>query len=55
MNERDIRSKTVIFQFVSGETVEVPEIPFKEEVHLDANRTALVIVDMQNDFVNPLE
>ncbi|MFO7743555.1 MAG: isochorismatase family cysteine hydrolase [Anaerolineae bacterium] len=39
--------------FIPGETVEVPEIPFKEEVELRADKTALVIVDMQNDFVHP--
>ncbi len=43
----------MIFQFVPGDTVEVPEIPYKEEVDLDANKTALIIVDMQNDFVKP--
>lgn len=38
-------------QFIPGETVAVPEIPFKERVELPADKTALIIVDMQNDFV----
>ena len=32
-------------------TVEVPEYEIHEEVRLDPDRTALVVVDMQNDFV----
>ena len=38
-------------QFVPGESVAVPEIPFKESVRLPAQKTAVVVVDMQNDFV----
>ena len=40
-------------QFVPGDTVEVPEIPFKPEARLPAQDTAMVVVDMQNDFVRP--
>ncbi len=40
-------------EFIPGETVEVPEIPLRDEVELGAEETALVIVDMQNDFVHP--
>ena len=44
----------MIFQFVPSSLIEVPEIPFKEEeVDLEASKTALIIVDMQNDFVRP--
>lgn len=32
-------------------TVEVPEYEVREEIRVDPRRTALVIVDMQNDFV----
>ncbi len=32
-------------------TVEIPEYEVQEEVRLDPSRSALVIVDMQNDFV----
>ena len=32
-------------------TVEVPEYEVHDEVRLDPSRTALVVVDMQNDFV----
>ncbi len=34
-------------------TVEVPEIPRAERVELTAGETALVVVDMQNDFAHP--
>ncbi len=37
--------------FVPGETVAVPEIKFKDQVRLPASKTALIVVDMQNDFV----
>jgi nicotinamidase-related amidase len=40
-------------RFVPGATVEVPEIPFKPVVQLPAAKTALIVVDMQNDFVKP--
>ncbi|KSW11796.1 isochorismatase [Pyrodictium occultum] len=33
--------------------VEVPEIPVTDSVDLPADRTAVIIVDMQNDFVKP--
>jgi nicotinamidase-related amidase len=36
-----------------GLRVEVPEIPVEERVQLPADKTALIIVDMQNDFVKP--
>ena len=32
-------------------SVEVPEYEIHEEVRVDPTRTALIIVDMQNDFV----
>jgi nicotinamidase-related amidase len=38
--------------FAPSGTVEIPEIPWKEEVRLPAGKTAVIIVDMQNDFVN---
>lgn len=31
--------------------IEVPEIPVDEKVELPANKTVLIVVDMQNDFV----
>ena len=34
-------------------TVEVPEIPRTERVELPADKTALIVVDMQNDFAHP--
>ena len=40
-------------QFVAGERVEIPEIPFKATVELPAKESAVVVVDMQNDFVKP--
>lgn len=38
--------------FVPGSRVEVPEIDFQEKIQLPSRGTALVIVDMQNDFVS---
>ncbi len=38
---------------IPGKNVVVPEIPFKDKVGLPAKRSALIIVDMQNDFVKP--
>lgn len=32
--------------------MEIPEIPWTDEVELPAARTALLVVDMQNDFVH---
>jgi nicotinamidase-related amidase len=40
-------------QFIPGDTVRVPEIAFADEIKLPAARTAVVVVDMQNDFVKP--
>ncbi len=34
-------------------TVEVPEIPVVESIELPAKETAVIVVDMQNDFVKP--
>ena len=40
-------------QYVEGEQVALPAIPFAAEVVLPAARSAVVVVDMQNDFVKP--
>lgn len=37
--------------FVPGKSVEVPEIDYKAEIVLPAAGSALIVVDMQNDFV----
>jgi nicotinamidase-related amidase len=37
--------------FIPGKTVEVPEITYQPEVSLPAASTAVIVVDMQNDFV----
>ena len=37
--------------FEAGATVEVPEIAYKDAIPLPADKTAIVVVDMQNDFV----
>ncbi len=37
--------------FIPGKKVEVPEIEFKDRVNLSSSRTAVIVVDMQNDFV----
>lgn len=41
------------FQYVPGSTVEVPEITYQVHIKLPAARAAVVVVDMQNDFVMP--
>jgi nicotinamidase-related amidase len=37
--------------FIPGEKVEVPDIPYKDTIHLTSKETAIVIADMQNDFI----
>jgi nicotinamidase-related amidase len=39
--------------FIPGKSVQVPEIPYREQVKLPSRSTAMIIVDMQNDFVKP--
>jgi nicotinamidase-related amidase len=39
------------YNFVPGKQVEVPELNFKDSVILESKKTALIIVDLQNDFV----
>ena len=39
------------FNYVPQRTIEVPVINFKEKISLSPEKTALIIVDMQNDFV----
>jgi nicotinamidase-related amidase len=46
-----MRRQIVAFDFFPSGTVDVPDIPVKEQVTLRADETALVIVDMQNDFI----
>ncbi|MCY4090616.1 MAG: cysteine hydrolase [Caldilineaceae bacterium] len=36
---------------IPGQTVEVPDIPWKTRVALPAQNSAVIVVDMQNDFV----
>lgn len=40
-------------QFSPGEQVALPEIAFKAAVQLPAAKSAVIVVDMQNDFVKP--
>lgn len=40
-------------QFTPGEQVEIPTIPFEEQLQLPAGESAVIVVDMQNDFVKP--
>lgn len=37
--------------FIPGKRVDVPDIPFENSIALPSDDTALIIVDMQNDFV----
>jgi nicotinamidase-related amidase len=39
--------------FTPGEMVTLPDIPLAQQVTLPAAETALIVVDMQNDFVKP--
>jgi nicotinamidase-related amidase len=39
------------FNFIPHSKVEVPELKYKEEINLHAAETALIIIDMQNDFI----
>jgi nicotinamidase-related amidase len=41
------------FSFIPTGTVAVPEIPFKNTVQLPADKSVVIVVDMQNDFVKP--
>ena len=41
------------FNYLPAGSVEVPEIPLSPQVLLPARETAIVVVDMQNDFVKP--
>lgn len=41
------------FPFIPKKTVDVPEIPFEHQIELPSQETAVIIVDMQNDFVKP--
>ena len=40
-------------RFIPERTVEVPEIPLTDAIQLPAPRTAVIVQDMQNDFVEP--
>jgi nicotinamidase-related amidase len=39
--------------FAAGDQLELPDIPFAKQVMLPAAHSAVVVVDMQNDFVKP--
>jgi nicotinamidase-related amidase len=41
------------FRFNPSATVQVPEILYQDRVRLPAGQSALIVVDMQNDFVKP--
>ncbi len=41
------------FETIPGATVEVPEIAYKTQLELPAAKSAVIVVDMQNDFVTP--
>jgi nicotinamidase-related amidase len=40
-------------QFTAGEQVTLPEIPLKATIELPVHESAIIVVDMQNDFVKP--
>lgn len=39
------------FKFIPGPTVDVPDIPYRPQVILPVDRTAVIVIDMQNDFI----
>lgn len=41
------------FNYLPTGSVEIPDIPVKARLELPADETAVVVVDMQNDFVKP--
>lgn len=41
------------FPYIPDATVEVPEIAYEPQLVLPANKSAVIVVDMQNDFVTP--
>jgi nicotinamidase-related amidase len=47
------KEEIMTLSFIPGKTVEVPEITYQPDVTLPAASTALIVVDMQNDFVKP--
>jgi len=38
---------------MNAKTVIIPEYKIKDKIELNANETAVIVVDMQNDFVDP--
>jgi nicotinamidase-related amidase len=49
----DERKAEMTNQFKAGDQVTLPGIAFKDMVNLPAQRSAVIVVDMQNDFVTP--
>lgn len=41
------------FAFIPNQKVVVPDIPFEDKIELPSKKTAVIVVDMQNDFVKP--
>lgn len=41
------------YGLITSKSVEVPEIPVKRSLTLKAAKSAIIVVDMQNDFVKP--
>ncbi|MEJ2053649.1 MAG: hypothetical protein P8X42_06990, partial [Calditrichaceae bacterium] len=42
------------FNFIPEKTVEIPDIEFKENIRLPADSAALLVIDMQNDFIKDM-
>ncbi|MFZ0391060.1 MAG: isochorismatase family cysteine hydrolase, partial [Calditrichia bacterium] len=41
------------FQYAPQGNIPIPDLEFKENIKLNSAETALIIVDMQNDFIKP--
>lgn len=50
---RGLKGPAMPFNYVPPSTVDVPDIPYDDTVSLPAATTAVIVVDMQNDFVKP--
>jgi nicotinamidase-related amidase len=45
------RREIMSFNFIPPNNVEVPELKFEESIALKPEKTAVIVIDMQNDFV----
>lgn len=51
IRNQHLKEDVMANKFIPGKNVEVPDIPYKDQIELPSDQTALIIIDMQNDFV----